>query len=586
MLYCRRGREGGEVDARKPLAEGTVIVLGSKPYTIQSLVGYGGTSFVYSASYPDGIQPNKTHCVLLKELFPFHPADLIFRGEHGEIVVSKEAAAYFELCKKSFYQGNIVHIDIQNIRADMANVNIDSFEENDSLYTVIGNLNGETLQRVVGHDHSAPSISSAVSWTLSILDALEIFHKNGLLHLDISPDNILLLPLDKGKSEKMRKILLIDFNSVWNMKELMESPELYFSVKEHYSAPEIRMNQRSEIAASTDLFSVCAVFSELLSGKPLDFSLLYTGGHIFSTEAKLLIGVPAAVSAKAASIVRRGLKLPPGRRYQNITELRADLLELSDLIYGEDVFDKLTKLHNRRTVPIIAISVALAVSLSFAAFHISNTMNSYPASVQEVNAVKNTMDALYSSLMKLGVQIQNDLNALHAYEEGYSEYQYIAARNQIQNESLILEEIHTEDSLEIYKTRGSPLRFDLLLELLNAPFEYKIWSDNMHRQLNNILVDDSPYLPEDQDAIKLLYEDYVKCKAQIYYSYIQLIALPINGSGKRDFLEGLPYVTVFGEIFSERAFINEEAEIESIIKAENIKLQDIIVKLKAYGMEG
>jgi serine/threonine protein kinase len=579
--------EGGDgLDGRKPLTDGAQIILGNKPYTIESLLGYGGTSFVYAASYPDGMQPDKTHYVLLKELFPYDPAGLIFRGEHGEIIVDREAAAYFELCKKSFYRGNIAHIDIQNIRADMANVNIDSFEENDSLYTVIGNLQGETLQSAVGQGKIAPSISHAVSWTLSLLDALEVFHKNNLLHLDISPDNILLLPLEKGKSEKLRKILLIDYNSVWDRKELAETPELYFSIKEHYSAPEVRMNQRREISPATDLFSVCAVFAQLLSGKPLDFSLLYTGGQVLRTDAKLLADMPPAVSAKAMVIAKRGLKLPPGRRYQSITELRVDLLELADLIYGEDVFDKLSKLHSKRTIPIIAVSVVLALVLSFSAFHLSNTFLSYPISVQEKNAARNATAALTSSIAKLGSQMQNDLNALQAYDNGYIAFVNIAAKNHVLNESLVLTEIYKEDSLKPYKTIGSPLPFDLLLDLLNAPNEYRTWSDNMHRQLFTVLADDSIYPLADRVAIADLYEDYITCRADAYYINIQRIVLPLNDDGKRDFLQELPYVAVFGEKFAERTFSKEQAELESAWKAESVRLQNIITTLQLYGMEG
>ncbi|MCD8327415.1 MAG: hypothetical protein LUC90_12310 [Lachnospiraceae bacterium] len=43
---------------------------------------------------------------------------------------------------------------------------------------------------------------------IKILDALDCFHQNGFLHLDISPDNILLLKEDA---------LLIDYNSVWSL---------------------------------------------------------------------------------------------------------------------------------------------------------------------------------------------------------------------------------------------------------------------------------------------------------------------------------------------------------------------------------
>ncbi|MDR0949090.1 MAG: hypothetical protein LBM69_06215 [Lachnospiraceae bacterium] len=573
------------MDGRKPLAEGTQIILGSKPYTIRSLVGFGGTSFVYSACYPDGIQPNKTHHVLLKELFPYQPEGLIYREQDGSIVVKQEAAQYFELCKKSFYRGNHTHIDLQNIRADMANVNIDSFEAKGSFYTVIGNLNGKTLQTIVGEAKTAPSLSAAVSWTLSLLDALDIFHKQGLLHLDISPDNILLLPLEKGKSEKLRKILLIDYNSVWHMNEVTEVSELYFSIKEHYSAPEVRMNQRREISMSTDLFSVCVVFAELISGKPLDFSLLYTGGRILSADAALLQDVPTAVSSKVLSIVKRGVKLPPRRRYQSISELRAELTELADLIYGQDIFEKLSKLHNKRTIPIIAISVTLALVLTFTTLHVRNQSHDYPQSAQEINATQNAMNALCSTIMKLGIQIQNDLDTLNAYQGNYADYKQKRTDPKTLTDTLIGTETYTIDDLKAYQTNGSPIRFDLLQELLNASNDYRTWSDKMHQQLVTVLHEESPYPREDRTFIVDLYKEYLQSQINIYYAKIQLIVLPLNDTGKYDFLKELPYVAVFGEKFTNQAFIKEETELEAIIEAQYQHTLDTIAQLKAYGMD-
>lgn len=209
------------LDGRTPLEKNTELILGGMAYIIGELLGYGSVSFVYAA-----------------------------------------------------------HIDRQNIRADMAGINVDSFEDHGSVYTIMGNLNGKTLGSVLESKKTILTVPIALNWTINLPDALQVFHKNNLLHLDISADNILLLPLDEAKPEKQRKIMLIDFNSVWSRQELSENADFYFGMKENYSAPELRMKEMRYISPAFDLFSVCAVFLELLQGKPMDYSVLYTGGRI------------------------------------------------------------------------------------------------------------------------------------------------------------------------------------------------------------------------------------------------------------------------------------------------------------------
>lgn len=321
------------MDNRTPLREGFNLSLGDITYTIQKLIGFGSNAFVYLACYEDNLQRDKKHRVLIKELFPYHPKGLIYRDEYGDICFADEARDYFNLNKKSFLHGNAYHLDIQNTRADMTSVNINSFEKKGTLYTVLGDSNGETLLTAAVCGTFTSSLSGVVNCMLGILDALDVFHKNGLLHLDISPDNILLMPPGRN-DDQYRHAMLIDYNSTWNIGDFSENVNVYFSIKEHYSAPEVRMQDKNSISFATDLFSVCAVFLEYLQGKPLDFSILYSGGKLIDSDSGLLANVPATAVEKALAIVKKGLKLPPRQRYQSIEALRRDFIELKNRING------------------------------------------------------------------------------------------------------------------------------------------------------------------------------------------------------------------------------------------------------------
>lgn len=321
------------MDKRIPLAMNTQLVFGETTYVITRLIGYGAKAMVYLAKYRDNLHGDKYHTVLIKELFPYHPKGLITRKD-GKIECESEAQEYFELQRKSFVHGNIVNLDYQNIRADLASININSFERNGTIYTILGNSNGETLKEAASRGYAFTSLYDITACMLNILDALEIFHKNGLLHLDISPDNILLMPLKENQSEKYRKLILIDYNSAWSTAELEENNDIFLSMKESYSPPELRLNERSSICPASDLFSVCAIFLEFLQGEPLDFSILYSHSKIIDTKTEIMKNAPATVVNKIITILRRGLCLSPNLRYQSAAEMRADFEELLNRIDG------------------------------------------------------------------------------------------------------------------------------------------------------------------------------------------------------------------------------------------------------------
>jgi serine/threonine protein kinase len=114
----------------------------------------------------------------------------------------------------------------------MTGVNINSYEKNGTLYTVLGNSNGETLESAVKGGKITSSLSGILACMLGIIDALDVFHRSGFLHLDVSPDNLLLMPQNEGGDDRYRRMILIDYNSAWRISDFRENTNVYFSVKE------------------------------------------------------------------------------------------------------------------------------------------------------------------------------------------------------------------------------------------------------------------------------------------------------------------------------------------------------------------
>lgn len=77
-----------DMDNRIRLPEGYRISHGGRSYTISRYVSAGGNSIVYQAWYQDSLMPEKTHQVLIKELYPYDPAGRITRrGKAGSQII-------------------------------------------------------------------------------------------------------------------------------------------------------------------------------------------------------------------------------------------------------------------------------------------------------------------------------------------------------------------------------------------------------------------------------------------------------------------------------------------------------------------
>lgn len=304
---------------RAALAVGAELTLAGTRYTITDVLGAGANAICYQAVYDDDALAGKRHACLIKELFPSHERGLIRRDGDGRVDVDPQARSFFDLHKRSFLRGCSVGIDLNDARPDKSMPMLNTHEANGTLYAVIGISGGVPLE-----SKKVSTLRDAVEIVLAILHALRPFHQAGLWHLDISPDNLLLMPRDKG--EKKYQVLLIDYNSVFSSKEIEEERGVYFSVKKPFTAPEVRLGDLTQIGAAADLYSVAAVFARLIFP---DFD-----GDVAGLRPSLPIfaGVPQTAMHKAIGIVRRGLRLSPRNRYQQIDDLLADFHELLDRI--------------------------------------------------------------------------------------------------------------------------------------------------------------------------------------------------------------------------------------------------------------
>lgn len=147
-------------------------------YTLQEEIGHGGFGVTFKAihHYLDQIVVIKTLHESLKAERNFADFQRKFRDEARRLAAC-------------------VHPNIVRVS--------DFFIEDDRAYMVMDYIPGKTLEDIVFPDRPLPE-ETAIHYIKQIGSALQVVHRNGLLHRDIKPQNIIL-------HEKTQEAILIDF---------------------------------------------------------------------------------------------------------------------------------------------------------------------------------------------------------------------------------------------------------------------------------------------------------------------------------------------------------------------------------------
>ena len=168
----------------------------------------------------------------------------------------------------------------------------------------------------------------------NLLTALAGFHNHGLLHLDISPDNIFLLsPEEKGGFPT--DLLLLDFNSVYSLRKNRKASISIIWEKRIIWLRRSFSIKKQNWGPGTDLYSVCAVFYEILTGeKLLKDRELERNRELVSPYSRILLHEKERTAEKLNAVLRKGLELLPQKRYQDIGEMKGDIQELLGILNG------------------------------------------------------------------------------------------------------------------------------------------------------------------------------------------------------------------------------------------------------------
>jgi eukaryotic-like serine/threonine-protein kinase len=257
-------------------------------YQILDTIGKGGMAIVYRA-----IDTRTGHSVAIKVLRPEFNQDEEFLNRF-----QREAEA----------ASKVSHHNIVNL--------LDVGMDGDSRYLVMEYVQGKTLKEVIRQKGKLP-YTTAAQIAIRILSALQHTHKNGIIHRDIKPQNILV------QSEGHIKVADFGIARMANSSTLTKGESVMGSV--HYFSPEQAAGEN--VAETSDIYSVGVVMYEMLTGQvPFDGDspVAVAMQHLHNMPrpiSELSPDVPAAV----AHVVTVAMEKEPRYRYQSALEMATDL---------------------------------------------------------------------------------------------------------------------------------------------------------------------------------------------------------------------------------------------------------------------
>ena len=304
--------DAGVLPPGTELDNGSVIV-GAK-------IGRGGFGITYRA-----LDKQSGKRVALKEFMPNHLVTRLADGK-GIAVVAGSEDTYLSSRRSFMREANVLnelrkHPNIVKV--------LFTLEENNTVYYGMEFLEGDNIA-VWARDHypkKPMSAKEACSVMLPVMDALIFCHEKGVLHRDISPDNILICKDAQGNPNPK----LIDFGAAH--VAIQDFTHTFPNVRKAYFSPLEQMSGNSNDQGSwSDVYSLCATIYYLITGRPPVSAIeVATGTNRLQPPSKIGAHIPD----NAEDVLMHGMVLDYQKRIQTVRAFRDEFCKALHVEYSE-----------------------------------------------------------------------------------------------------------------------------------------------------------------------------------------------------------------------------------------------------------
>lgn len=285
------------------LKEGTLV---GNRYALETVLGKGGYGITYR-----GTDTRLNQSVAIKEYYPvFWSSRYVEKGNNVVVHQGMET----QYCK-----GMERFLEEARLLAQLSSVPgvvrvTDYFEENSTAYLVMEFLDGKNLKEMT--EQFGGRIPAQVLFPVlsPAIFALKKIHEKGLIHRDLSPDNIMML--SDGT------VRLIDFG---NARDTTDNKSMTMAMKEGFAAPEQYRSKGQ--GPYTDVYGICAAIYYCLTGKLPPQAMERLMGEELIPPSRLGVELPAWQE----ETILRGLDLYIQSRIPNMEELWQRLYDSAEV---------------------------------------------------------------------------------------------------------------------------------------------------------------------------------------------------------------------------------------------------------------
>ena len=281
------------------LPEGTVL---GGQYIIRKVLGQGGFGITYMA------EDHKTgQKVAVKEFFP---DTLATRTQNTVSSYPGERTDSFQYGKMCFLQ------EAETLAAFIGSENIvkihSYFEENGTAYFVMDFVEGISFDEYIRQKGGKISYEDAERVLIHIMDALALVHSKGIVHRDVTPDNIYITSDGTVK--------LLDFGAArYSLGDKSRSLDV---VLKHGFAPKEQYTRHGRQGPFTDVYTVGASFYFAITGKRPPDSIDRLEEDDLIPPSSLGVKIPQ----QKEDAILKAMSVQPQDRFQSMGEFKNALL--------------------------------------------------------------------------------------------------------------------------------------------------------------------------------------------------------------------------------------------------------------------
>lgn len=248
--------------------------------------------------------------------------------------------------------------------------------EENVTFIVMQLIEGQSLQKMISSSEKF-STPEVIDLMCQVCSALDYAHKNGIVHRDMKPGNILL--------DKERKPYICDFGVARVETSTLTQSGTAVGTPS-YMSPEQVMGKK--VDKRSDIFSLGCILYEILTGRrPFEAESITTVIYkIINEEPLPLIEVKRGLPVGFEQTITKALAKDPNDRYQSCTELAADLRAIHAtadktiaITMAKEELPRVEVRKKRRLGPVLIAALVTAVVLAVAgALYIFQTTGNIP----------------------------------------------------------------------------------------------------------------------------------------------------------------------------------------------------------------